>query len=183
MLTMVLRHLDEDKSSGVGWTLLKNSLTPLLESSSRDNTDWANLLFSMPRVWSWNRFFQVFTQISDFQSRTAINIKNNRNRHGTWSDHTFSSFKLGSQPAIKSNDYCPPRVLQRKTSREMNKDRMTFAEGLWAKLYPGHVDVHIPTDIPYLEELRTSILKIAKGLCSDESDDSSRYCHNINRDS
>merc|ERR1719204_2104080 len=138
MLTMVLGHLDEDKSSGVGWTLLKNSLTPLLESSSRDNTDWANLLFSMPRVWSWNRFLQ-----------------------------------LGSHPAIKSNDYCPPRVLQRKTSREINKDRKTFAEGLWAKLYPGHVDVHKPTDIPYLEELRTSFLKIAKGLCSDESDDSS----------
>ena len=98
-------------------------------------------------------------------------------------EHTFSSLKLGSQPAIKSNDYCPPRVLQRKTSREMNKDRMTFAEGLWAKLYPGHVDVHKPTDIPYLEELRTSFLKIAKGVCIDESDDSSRYCHNINRDS
>ena len=100
---------------------------------------------------------------------------------GRIGEHTFSSLKLGSQPAI--NDYCPPRVLQLKTSREMNKDRTTFAEGLWAKLYPGHVDVHKPTDIPYLEELRTSFLKIAKGLCSDESDDSSRYCHNINRDS
>ena len=62
LLTMVLRHLDEDKTnSGVGWTLLKNSLTPLPESSNRDKADWVNLLFSMPRVWSWNRFFQVLT--------------------------------------------------------------------------------------------------------------------------